>query len=247
MLRDYVKMSQPSQTSATRERMLRKHKLKADQLVGIVRHSGGIQDFWREDCVGSMSCLGLKYALGMLPQIHVAMQQRVVQQCEQIQQKLQKQLLEERKQQFHDWMEQAVKGSGREGHAFLRRAEALRPFQTQALAQRLDSTRQYWKKFWTEEDISRDLTEIEMQVRTLAIEQAQSLKPISSTQLYKQVQLMGNKKPGPDQWTPAELRKLHILQTLRQIQLSKRNTNRATSKDGLGWSNRQTSHTFPND
>ena len=105
-------------------------------------------------------------------------------------------------------MEQAVKGSGREGHAFLRRAEALRPFQTQALAQRPDSTRQYWKKFWTEEDISRDLTEIEMQVRTLAIEQAQSLKPISSTQLYKQVQLMGNKKPGPDQWTPAELRKL---------------------------------------
>ena len=76
MLRDYVKMSQPSQTSATRERMLRKHKLKADQLVGIVRHSGGIQDFWREDCVGSMSCLGLKYAVGMLPQIHVAMQQR---------------------------------------------------------------------------------------------------------------------------------------------------------------------------
>ena len=121
--------------------------------------------------------------------------------------RLQKQVWERKKEDFATWAETAMRKGARQAHAFIKQDEAnyLRPYQNLPLAQRPAARRAYWKTYWQEEAPDRPATPAEEALKQEAIQEARTLKPISSAQIKATLQHMGKKKPGPDGWTVQEL------------------------------------------
>lgn len=121
--------------------------------------------------------------------------------------RLQKQVWERKKEDFATWAETAMRKGARQAHAFIKQDDAnyLRPYQNQPLAQRPAARRAYWKTYWQEEAPDRPATPAEEALKQEAIQEARTLKPISSAQIKATLQHMGKKKPGPDGWTVQEL------------------------------------------
>ena len=120
---------------------------------------------------------------------------------------LQKQAWERKKEEFAIWAEAAMRKGARQAHAFIKQDKAnyLRPYQNLPLAQRPAARRAYWRQYWQEEEPDRATTPAKETLKQEAIQEAQTLKPISSAQIKATLQHMGKKKPGPDGWTIQEL------------------------------------------
>ncbi|CAE7502633.1 unnamed protein product [Symbiodinium sp. CCMP2456] len=90
-------------------------------------------------------------------------------------------------------------------HQFQERRKALQP-----LEQRPESRRRFWSAVWgAQTEMGRQQQQAALDKFAAAAKQQQAqFKPISSAQVKETLKHMGNKAPGADAWTVADLRSL---------------------------------------
>ena len=108
-------------------------------------------------------------------------------------------LLQEKAVAWGCAVERMVSGSGKEGFAFIKADDAVeaRPFQNMPVAERAEARRTYWKAHWGEVDGASEWPCLDL-LESLARQQAQELKPISTAQVVETLRYTANKKGGPD-------------------------------------------------